>query len=1134
NQSDSKLLADLRVTDPRDDKRRIERRKGGLLRDSYYWVLDHEAFVRWQTDTRSSLLWIRGDPGKGKTMLICGIIDELPAHMPGWDTTYFFCEATDSRLNNATAVLRSLLYLLLRKRPSLSRFIREEHEDAGKQLFEDANGWDVLYGSFMNIVQDGGLNDFIIIIDALDECKVGLYQLLDFIVRLSLLNVKVIASSRNWLIIEGAIAEVSGQVCIKLELNEALISSAVKEYISHKVDQLVLRKKYDINTRNYVYNRPSSKANDTFLWVALVTDQLGKPGVSERHALRILEELPRELNSLYERMLERTWESNDRDICRRILAVVSVVYRPVTLLELMSLAELEEFRTKTEMLETIVGECGSLLTVKDGIVYFVHQSAKEFLSGHALAEVMPSGIRHEHKLLLSRSLEVMSKTCRRNIYDLKAPGASLDDIRTPVPDPLGPAKYACVYWLEHVNDGGHMDKQQYSQVYDFLKQHFLHWIEALSLLKSVSSGIAGLFKLARATQPLDKSEPRLFIQDALRFTRYFRVAIENWPLQLYSSALIFSPTESIIRKQFQNEIAKWIIKQPAVENQWTHLLHTLDGHKSLVTTLAIAPDGATLASASFDETVRLWDTITVECLRTLQSHRGPVQSVAFSPKGDKLASASTDGTAELWDKATGRLLNTFHRAPSMYTCLRVAFFGGDQQVALGSQKCVQIWDAATGQRTREFMYQGFDTGLPDGLAFSDDGALFALCPDTGQVVLFDTETGQILKTLDSQRSSCDCAEALAFSCDGTRLITSSQKSGLTLWDTTTSQSIWTDKDGFAEELACSRDGGLIACSTFTTQTVEIRDGVTGKVLQILLLVDTLALAFSLDGTHLFSGSWDGMISVWDLTRLQRHQLNEPNMLAPDVPSTAIYSSSHRNPIIAVAFSNNGEQLAFLSRYKLAIWDFTTGQCLKTSSIDIHRLSRLSVLSMSYSRSGILLANENTRSITIWDAATSLRLNEFGKNGETRTMSACFSKDGATLAVSSLDETIKLWDVATGGCKVTFTVRVQVYCLRFSESGSQLITPDGIINLESLSSMGAEMSTPQILEMKNSNSQGLMLSEEIERAWIRNNSKPILWIPPGQSRRIRSWIFDVRGSAIVLGSDSGRILMMEFSSDFSVM
>ncbi|KAF5524533.1 Vegetative incompatibility protein HET-E-1 [Colletotrichum aenigma] len=504
NQSDSKLLADLRVTDPRDDKRRIERRKGGLLRDSYCWILDHKAFVRWQTDTQSSLLWIRGDPGKGKTMLICSIIDELPARMPGWETIYFFCEATDSRLNNATAVLRSLLYLLLRKRPSLSRFIREEHEHAGKRLFEDANGWDFLSITFSNILQDGGLDGFILVIDALDECTAGLDQLLDFIVGLFPFHVKVIASSRNWLSIEETMATISDRACISLELNQTSVSAAVNRYIRHQVDKLARLKRYDSTTRDEVYDYLSSKADDTFLWVALVTEQLRKPGVSRRHARMKLEEFPQHLDALYNRMLARTWESMDRDLCRRILAVASIVCRPVTLLELLSLAGLTERRIDLETLKEIVGECGCLLTVKDDVVYFVHQSAKDFLFRHALADTMPLGIHREHNLLLSRSLEVMSKTCRRNIYNLKEPGASVENIRTPVPDPLEPARYACVYWAEHIDDGGHMPQLQYRQVYEFLKKHFLHWAEALSLLRSVSGGITSLLKLTQVFSKITK------------------------------------------------------------------------------------------------------------------------------------------------------------------------------------------------------------------------------------------------------------------------------------------------------------------------------------------------------------------------------------------------------------------------------------------------------------------------------------------------------------------------------------------------------------------------------------------------------------------------------------------------------
>ncbi|KAK0713356.1 heterokaryon incompatibility protein-domain-containing protein [Lasiosphaeria miniovina] len=77
---DYRALAKLWSTEPRDprvEKKRIELAKGGLLVDAYLWVLENPDFNRWRHSTESRLLWIKGDPGKGKTMLLCGIIDEL-------------------------------------------------------------------------------------------------------------------------------------------------------------------------------------------------------------------------------------------------------------------------------------------------------------------------------------------------------------------------------------------------------------------------------------------------------------------------------------------------------------------------------------------------------------------------------------------------------------------------------------------------------------------------------------------------------------------------------------------------------------------------------------------------------------------------------------------------------------------------------------------------------------------------------------------------------------------------------------------------------------------------------------------------------------------------------------------------
>lgn len=109
-----KCIQDIRQTDPCDDKKRIEDTKGGLLTDSYRWILDNTTFKQWHEDQHSRLLWVKGDPGKGKTMLLCGIIDELQSSVPQAALmSYFFCQATDSRINSATAVLRGLLYMLV-------------------------------------------------------------------------------------------------------------------------------------------------------------------------------------------------------------------------------------------------------------------------------------------------------------------------------------------------------------------------------------------------------------------------------------------------------------------------------------------------------------------------------------------------------------------------------------------------------------------------------------------------------------------------------------------------------------------------------------------------------------------------------------------------------------------------------------------------------------------------------------------------------------------------------------------------------------------------------------------------------------------------------------------------------------
>jgi hypothetical protein len=506
-QKQENCLRDLRPTNPCDDKKRIEDTKGGLLQASYRWVFDNSSFQQWHDSPLSQLLWIKGDPGKGKTMLLCGIINELQTVIARTaSVSYFFCQATDSRINSATAVLRGLLYLLVSQRPALITHIRKTHDHAGKSMFEDANAWVALTAIFTDILQDPSLGTTYLIIDALDECVTDLPKLLQFVATQSAsARVKWIVSSRNWPEIEEQLEQAGHKVRLSLELNAESVSAAVSFFIRHKVSQLAQQKKYDQQTQDAVLKRLTSESDDTFLWVALVCQDLAK--TARRNVLKKLDSFPPGLNALYERMMQQIGVLDDAELCKQVLALIAIVYRPITLEELVVLSEpLENITDKTELQE-IISLCGSFLTLRGDTVYFVHQSAKDFLFANASGEVFPDGVEAVHQVIFLRSLEILSRTLHRDMYSLKALGFANDDVDMPDPDPLAASRYPCVYWIDHLYDSkpksqaNSLGNLRVTNVIDeFIRKKYLYWLEGLSLCKSIAKGVVSVAKLCTLIQ----------------------------------------------------------------------------------------------------------------------------------------------------------------------------------------------------------------------------------------------------------------------------------------------------------------------------------------------------------------------------------------------------------------------------------------------------------------------------------------------------------------------------------------------------------------------------------------------------------------------------------------------------------
>src|SRR5262249_21216666 len=136
-------------------------------------------------------------------------------------------------------------------------------------------------------------------------------------------------------------------------------------------------------------------------------------------------------------------------------------------------------------------------------------------------------------------------------------------------------------------------------------------------------------------------------------------------------------------------------------------LRTLKGHTHQVRGVAFSPDGTRLASASWDQTVKIWDATTSPEARTLSGHTGKVFSVAFSPDGKRIASAGDDRTVRVWDGCTGRVIHRLTGHTTMVTSVAFSwdgkrllsatgrFFGfADNQVKAVEAK---VWDVATGR-----------------------------------------------------------------------------------------------------------------------------------------------------------------------------------------------------------------------------------------------------------------------------------------------------------------------------------------------------------------------------------------------------------------------------------------------------
>lgn len=223
-------------------------------------------------------------------------------------------------------------------------------------------------------------------------------------------------------------------------------------------------------------------------------------------------------------------------------------------------------------------------------------------------------------------------------------------------------------------------------------------------------------------------------------------------------------------------------------------LFSLQGHTGFVTSVAYAPDGKQIASASLDGTVRIWDAVNGAPIRTLTGHTGPVRAVQFSPDGAQLASLGDDATLRLWDAQDGRSIKTLSTQTGNWLANSITFTPDGQKILL-AYGCpfygMCQTDPAGDLRQLELNTGQVKTLIPYGVfavTFSTDQSAFAI--DGAQQRQSGQGNGDEFKAQRSYRSPLGngVMQGAAISPDG-QLFFSGNGFGLHVWNVTTDEMI---------------------------------------------------------------------------------------------------------------------------------------------------------------------------------------------------------------------------------------------------------------------------------------------------------------------------------------------------------
>lgn len=423
---------------------------------------------------------------------------------------------------------------------------------------------------------------------------------------------------------------------------------------------------------------------------------------------------------------------------------------------------------------------------------------------------------------------------------------------------------------------------------------------------------------------------------------------------------------------------------------------SLHGRTDGIASLAISADDRVLAASSDSGAIELWDVATLTPIgELLRGHKGRVTSVAFDREGRTLASTGIDGTIRLWRVGVRVPQGAPLIGQGKYVALTVFSPDGALLATGNHQGLVEVWNVAG--RTRIGLPLTDNSGEAESVAFSPDSGVLAIGRNDGSVQLWEAPTLTSLGALTGHNTR---VSSVLFSPNGESLATRDDSGSILLWDMSSRVPVGGSLPGHHGSMAFSPDSSTLATAD-ADDPVQLWD-VAKRTPRGELLPRADSVMFSPDGQSLVTSGFNGSVQVWDTAR--RAPRGDPLV-------------GHTMSVFSMVFSPDGQTLATGSfGGSVRLWDMTTLKP-RGSSLPARVMGNFPLAfrpsdterttDVVHGGGDTLVVGGDDESMALWDVATGLRVGD----PMTGAYSAAFSPDGRVLATGRADGSIWLWDLA---------------------------------------------------------------------------------------------------------------------------